>query len=87
MTDNAKLIEGKTIYITNHGDLPRVRIMIEKLFQVRLIKESESVEFLESEKVKKEIKYSFWRSGDGQKNKVFVSTKPVYRALTEDFIF
>lgn len=87
LTDNAKLIEGKTIYITNHGDLPRVRIMIEKLFQVRLIKESESVEFLESEKVKKEIKYSFWRSGDGQKNKVFVSTKPVYRALTEDFIF
>ncbi len=84
LTDGAKLLSGKSVYITNHGDEVKTRLIIEKLFQVRLYKESESVEFLESEK---EIKYSFWRSGTGQQNDVFVSTKPVYRALTEDFIF
>jgi len=87
LTNGARLLSGKTIYITNYGDEVKTRLMIEKLFQVRLYKESESVEFLESEKGKKEIKYSFWRSGTGQQNDVFVSTKPVYRALTEDFIF
>ena len=81
--DNLLKIEKKTVYATNYGDLPRIRLVLERIFAVKLYKESE----LQEENGKK---HSFWRSRDDATNKrgsnVFVSTKPVYRALTEDFL-
>lgn len=81
--NNLSQIENKTVYATNYGDLPRIRLMLEKLFAVKLYKESELQE--EDGKI-----HSFWRSRDDATNKrgnnVFISTKGVYRALTEDFI-
>ncbi len=81
-SDNLEQIKNKTVYATNHGDLPRIRLVLERIFAVKLYKESESE--------KDDEKHSFWRSRDDKTNKrnnnVFVSTKPVYRALTEDFL-
>ena len=81
-TKNLEEVENKTVYATNYGDLPRIRLVLEKIFGVRLVKESESEE---DGKI-----HSFWRSRDDATNKrgnnVFMSTKGVYRALTEDFI-
>lgn len=81
--NNLSQIENKTVYATNYGDLPRIRLMLEKLFAVKLYKESELQE--KDGKI-----HSFWRSRDDATNKrgnnVFMSTKGVYRALTEDFI-
>ena len=75
-------VENKTVYATNYGDLPRIRLALERIFAVKLYKESELQEDGK--------KHSFWRSRDDTTNKkgnnVFVSTKPVYRALTEDFL-
>ena len=80
--DNLEKITKKTVYATNYGDLPRIRLALERIFAVKLYKESELQEDGK--------KHSFWRSRDGATNKrnnnVFVSTKPVYRALTEDFL-
>ena len=81
-TKNLEEVENKTVYATNFGDLPRIRLALERIFAVKLYKESES------EKDGK--KYSFWRSRDDKTNErnnnVFVSTKPVFRALSEDFL-
>ncbi len=80
--ENLKKVENKTVYATNYGDLPRIRLALERIFAVKLYKESESQKDGE--------KYSFWRSRDDKTNErnnnVFVSTKPVYRALSEDFL-
>ena len=71
-------LKNKTVYVTNYQDLPKIRLIIEKIFGVKLYKESESVQ--------KEVKYSFWRSYKNKRNNnVFVSTKSVYKALVEDF--
>jgi len=82
-SDNLEQIRKKTVYATNYGDLPRIRLALERIFAVKLYKESE----LQEEDGKK---HSFWRSRDDDTNKrnnnVFVSTKPVYRALSEDFL-
>jgi len=82
-SDNLEQIRKKTVYATNFGDLPRIRLALERIFAVKLYKESESQE-------KDGKKHSFWRSRDNKTNKrnnnVFVSTKPVYRALSEDFL-
>ena len=82
-SDNLEQIRKKTVYATNFGDLPRIRLALERIFAVKLYKESESQE--EDGK-----KHSFWRSRDDKTNErnnnVYVSTKPVYRALSEDFL-
>ena len=82
-TKNLEEVKNKTVYATNHGDLPRIRLTLERIFAVKLYKESE---LQEGDK-----KHSFWRSRDDatinkRNNNVFVSTKPVYRALSEDFL-
>ena len=92
--ENLKKVENKTVYATNHGDLPRIRLTLERIFAVKLYKESELQEG--DKKHKSELqegdkKHSFWRSRDDatinkRNNNVFVSTKPVYRALSEDFL-
>lgn len=80
LTEQARDLKNKTIYVTNFGDLPKTRLVIELIFGVNLFKESYIVD--ESGK-----QQSFWRSKDNERgNNVFVSTKPVYRALTEDFL-
>ena len=85
LTKKAKTIKNKYVYVTNYGDLPKIRIVLEKIFNVRLYKDSEVNEWDENKQ--KEVSYSFWRSKDinSSGNKVFISTKPVYKALNEDF--
>lgn len=86
LTNEAQLLSNKIVNVTNVGDLPRIRLILERIFGVRIERESEKTELDDKGK---EIKHFFWRSRNDHTNKrnneVRISTKGVYRALTEDF--